>query len=279
MNISTWINSFEKDMRVLGDANNTQFNYLSQIRQFLGYFEKLGLTSPERINAESVKEYLLLKIKPNTQRHAHSAIKHFYKLTIHQEFKFKYIPYTKKEKSYPIILSKEETQKLFNACDNVKHKTIMYVAYATGVRVSELLGIRLCDIDRPNMVIHIMHGKGAKQRQVTMKSELLKIIEDYWRIYRTKEYLFEGQLGGQYTASSINQFLKHYAQKAGIKKKVHIHLLRHLYATHSLEAGENLYVTQKCLGHSNPATTANIYYHISPHLIANAYSPILNVLP
>ena len=138
MNISLWINSFEKDMRVLGDAGSTRFNYLSQIRQFLGHFERAGITSPERIREELIKDYILTKIKPNTQRNIHSAIKHFYKLTVHQKFKLRYIPYTKKEKCYHIILSHEETQKLFNACDNSKHKAIMYVAYATGVRVSEL---------------------------------------------------------------------------------------------------------------------------------------------
>lgn len=262
-------------MRVKHLAETTIENYSSQVKSFLSYFKNTA--RPIEISHEQIMDYLLTKIKPNTQRHAHSAIKLFYTNIVGQPLKFKYIPYATKEKSHPIILSQEETQNLFDACNNNKHKAIMLVAYSTGVRVAELLAIKITDIDRANGVIHIMNGKGAKQRQVTMKPELLKIIEDYYREYRPKIYLFEGQNGGQYTSSSINQFLKKYALLANIKKNVHIHLLRHLYATHSLEAGENLYITQKALGHSSPKTTADIYYHISPNIIANAFSPIVNI--
>ena len=274
MNISEHIILFEQEMKRRQFSVQTIHNYSSCLKNFFGQSVK---DHPKNINESDIRTFLGKFNESNTQRVYHSAIKKFYEICLGQKEKFKYIPYCRINRRYPIILSQSETQKLFDACDNIKHKAIMYVAYATGVRVSELLNIRLCNIDRANMVIHIMHGKGAKQRQVTMKPELLKIIETYWRVYRTKEYLFEGQNKGQYSAGSINQFLNKYALKAGIKKKVHIHLLRHLYATHSLEAGENLYVTQKVLGHSSPKTTADFYYHISPHIIANAYSPIQNL--
>lgn len=252
-------------------------NYCNSVTLFLNGFKHLD--SPTRINEQMIKDYLRKINKHNTQRAFHSAIKCFYKYVMKQPNKFKYIEYCKKAETHPIILSMEETKRLFNACSNIKHKTIMMVAYATGARVGEILNMRLCDIDRANMVIHIMNGKGSKQRPVTMKPELLKMLENYYKIYRPKTYIFEGQNQGEkYTDSSINQFLKKYAQLAGIKKKVHIHLLRHLFATHSLEAGENLYVTQKALGHSDPKITANTYYHISPNIIANAYSPIQNVI-
>jgi site-specific recombinase XerD len=266
---------FVQWMQVKKFAWTTIESYSTQLKSFLAYFK--DVPRPIEISSQQIMDYLLTKIKSNTQRHAHSAIKLFYTNTVGQPLKFKHIPYAKKEKSFPIILSQEETQRLFDACKNNKHKTIMFVAYSTGVRVAELLAIKLSDIDRANGVIHIMHGKGAKQRQVTMKPELLKIIEIYYREYKPKLYLFEGQAGGKYTSSSINQFLKKYASIANIKKNVHIHLLRHLFATHSLEAGENLYITQKALGHASPKTTADIYYHISSNIIANAFSPIINI--
>jgi site-specific recombinase XerD len=150
----------------------------------------------------------------------------------------------------------------------------MLIAYSTGVRVGELLDIKLSDIDRANGVIHIMHGKGAKQRDVVLKPELLKLIEDYYRVYRPKVYMIEGQYGGKYTASSINQFLKKYGSIAGITKKIHIHLLRHLYTSHAIEGGENIYVVQKCLGHASPITTSKIYCHINPNIVKNSYSPL-----
>ncbi len=275
MNIPKHLDIFIKEMKRRNYSQMTIKNYQSNLGVFLNYFK--SREHPLHLNEENIKEYLSQFNESNTQRSHHGAIKLYYEICLHQKNKFKYIPYCKKEKRSPIILSQEETQKLFDACSNVKHKTILYVAYATGVRVSELLAIKLTDIDRSNGVIHIMNGKGKKQRQVTMKPELLQIISDYWRIYKTKIYLFEGQFGGKYTSSSINQFLKKYALLAGIKKNVHIHLIRHLFASHSLEAGENLHITQKALGHSSPTTTANIYYHISPNIIANAFSPLVNL--
>lgn len=275
MNIPKHIEIFTKELDRRKYSPMTIKNYASNLGVFFNFFRHKE--HPSHLNESDIKEYLSSFSQSNTQRSHHGAIKKYYEICLKQKNKFKYIPYCNKEQKHAIILSQEETQKLFDSCSNLKHKTIMYVAYATGVRVSELLSIKLSDIDRANGVIHIMNGKGSKQRQVTMKPELLKIISDYWRKYKTKEYLFEGQFGGKYTASSINQFLKKYAQIAGIKKNVHIHLLRHLFATHSLEAGENLYTTQMALGHSSPKTTADIYYHISPNIIANAYSPIINL--
>src|SRR3990167_8672619 len=139
MNIDRWSEQFEKDMQVIRNSQSTRDNYGCQVKMFLAYFEKLNYTSPERINAEKIKDYLLTKISNNNQRHAHSAIKHFYKITVHQELKFRFIQYAEKEKKHPIILSREETKRWFEACTNVKHKCIMLVAYATGVRVAELL--------------------------------------------------------------------------------------------------------------------------------------------
>lgn len=119
-----------------------------------------------------------------------------------------------------------------------------------------------------------MDGKGNKQRQLTAKPKLIDIVDKYTSIYNPNIYLFNGQNDIKYTSTSINQFIKKYAKLAGIKKRVYIHLLRHNYATHSLDAGENLYTIQKALGHSKPTTTANNYLHMSSKIIANAYSPI-----
>lgn len=273
MNISEHIDKFIQEMNRRGFSNSTTSMYVSNLQMFFSWSNK---DHPKNINEQDIRNYLSGIKTSNTQRCHHSAIKKFYEICIGQKYKFKYLPYAKKSNKRPIILDQSEIQRLFDVCINIKHKAILYVLYATGVRVSELLSIRLKDIDRADMVIHIMCGKGGKQRAVTMKHELLQILENYYRIFRPKEFLFEGQNRGQYTASSVRQFINNYANIAGIKKRVYPHLIRHCTMTHSLEAGENLYTIQKICGHNNPKTTS-IYLHMSPKIIANAYSPIQNL--
>ncbi len=273
MNISEHVGKFIQEMNRRKYSDQTISMYVSNLQMFFSWVKK---DHPKNVNEQDIRDYLSLIKTSNTQRCHHSAIKKFYEICLGQKDKFKFLPYAKKSNKTPIILDQSEIQKLFDACTNIKHKAILFVLYATGVRVSELLSIRLRDIDRANMVIHVMNGKGDKQRQVTMKSELLKILSDYWRIFKPKEFLFEGQVGGKYTESSIRQFINKYASLAGIKKRVYPHLLRHCSFTHSLEAGENLYTIQKIAGHNNPKTTS-IYLHMSPKIIANAYSPIQSI--
>jgi site-specific recombinase XerD len=251
--------------------------YINVVLNFLKDFEQ-SYKSPEKISTGVIKEWLKQSPSISTLKIRIGALKNFYQRVVHQPLKFAYIEYPRKEIRHPIILSDTEMKQLFNACINIKHKAIMYVAYATGVRVSELLNIKLSDIDRGNGVIHIVCGKGNKQRSVTMKPELLKIIKDYFYIYRPKEYLFENPNGGKYTSSSINKFLKKYALLAGIKKNIHIHLLRHQYTSNAVEFGKDIYATSKILGHKKVTTTAEIYCHINPNIIKNAYSPIQNIL-
>lgn len=278
MDILKWSEQFKKDMTVKNyDNDDTIPNYGNQILLFLKFFES-EYNHPKHIPAEKVKDYLLTKVNINTRRHAHSAIKLFYRLTAHQEFKFRFIEYAKREHTPIIILSIDEIQRLINVCSCLKHKAITVFTYSTGVRVSELLNIKLKDIDPSNGVVHIVNGKGKKARQVTMKPELYSFLLRYLSQYDPKEYLFENDITHrQYTESSINQFLKKYAKLAGINKKVHIHLLRHNYTTDSIDNGAELYQVSKALGHSSTKITETTYIHCSSKLIANAYSPIQNI--
>ncbi len=273
MNIADHVLLFEQEMDRRKFSIQTIQNYSSCLKKFFGQSIK---DHPKNISESDIRLFLSTIKESNTQRAYHSAIKKFYEICLRQKDKFKFLPYAKKSNKTPIILDQSEIQKMFDVCSNEKHRCIMFVLYATGVRVSELLSIRLKYIDRANMVIYVMNGKGGKQRSLTMKPELLKIFESYYRAYKPNEYLFEGQSGGQYTASSIRQFLNMYGNKANIKKNIYPHLFRHCSLTHSLEAGENLHVIQKIAGHNSPITTS-IYLHMSPKIIANAFSPIQNI--
>lgn len=273
MDISEHISIFIQEMERRGYSKNSIKNYSSNVALF---FSKSIADHPKNINEGEIRKYLFRFKENNTQRNHHSAIKLFYEICMRQKHKFQFIPYCAKSNYLPVILSQNEIQRIFDVIENLKHRTILAVMYSTGVRISELLNIRLKDIDRNNMVIYITDGKGSKPRQVTLKIEVLQLIEKYWLQYRTKEFLFEGQTKRKYSARSINEFLKTYSEKAGITKKVHAHLIRHCTGTHLTEAGVQLGIIQRSFGHSSPNTTA-IYQHISPNIISSMYSPINSI--
>lgn len=274
MKITELLSKLRYDMEFKNYAESSINLYINVVFRFLQDFSN-DFAAPDRIKSDLIQSWIKEKATSTSDLKIKiGAIKTFYKLTVRQPLKFRFIEYPRTEKKSPIILSHDEIKVLFKACTNKKHKLIMYIAYGTGARVSEILNLKPCDIDYKNGVIHVMSGKGNKQRQLTLKPKLAELITEYISEYNPVEYLFNGQFSNQYTASSINHFLKDYAAKAGIKKKIHIHLLRHNYATHCLDAGENLYTIQKSLGHASPKTTANNYLHMSSKIIANAFSPI-----
>lgn len=181
----------------------------------------------------------------------------------------------RREKKLPVVLSVSEAQALINAPVNEKHRTLLILAYSTGVRRNELLSITLKDIDRKREVIKIT-GKGKKQREVPLPPKLLNLLETYYRRYRPSLFLFEGPVPGKsYSAASITKIVKDATVKTGIKKNVSPHVLRHSFATHMLEKGVNLKRLQLLLGHSSMKTTS-VYLHLAdidkvklPDLITN----------
>ncbi len=281
MDISKHSKQFEKDMTLKRyDLDDTIPNYVSQIKQFLAHFEK-DYTHPNRIPAEAIKDYLISKQVVNTQRHAHSAIKLFYRLTAHQEFKFRYIEYAKKEKKLPQPLEEHEIQLLVNKCDNLKHKTIICLLYACGLRISELINLQIEHLEPLNGTINIICAKGKKDRIVPYPDDLMCLINEYIEQYKPIKWLFNGQFSTSenptpYTDRSVNSFLKQIATKAGITKDIHAHLLRHSYATHNLEQGVDIRYIQEILGHSSSKTT-EIYTHVSKKRIAKIPSPLQNI--
>ena len=168
----------------------------------------------------------------------------------------------RREKKLPVVLSMSEAKALINAPLNHKHRILLTFAYATGIRRNELLNITLKDIDRNRGVIKIA-GKGNKQREVPLSSNLLNLLEEYYRRYRPSVFLFEGYASGEaYSAGSVAKIVKRATLKANIKKNISPHVLRHSYTTHMLEKGVNLKRLQLLLGHSSMKTTS-IYLHLA----------------
>lgn len=271
MNVSEHTTIFKQEMKRRGYGISSIETYYSNIALFLSSSDK---DHPKNVNEQDIRNYLSKFNEPNTQRSHHSAIKLFYEICIGQKDKFRYIPYAKKSKKLPIVLSEEEVQRMFNACTNVKHKAIFALLYACGLRVSEVINLKIVDVDSSRMVINILQAKGKKDRQVMLPETLLQILRQYYKQYKPKVYLFNGQNSLYYSARSINEFLKDIARKSGIEnKRIYAHLIRHCTFTHMVENGVDIRIIQKVAGHGSIKTTEG-YTHISNNLIAKTFSPI-----
>jgi len=274
MNIPKHADIFTKEMERRNYASNTVSNYSSNIKVFFKYFE--SREHPLHLNENDIKAYLACFTEPNTQRNHHGAIKLYYEICCGQKDKFKYIPYCKQSKKLPIVLSVSEIQRMFDICQNIKHRLILALLYSCAIRASELINLKWIHIDRSRMVINIIQAKGKKDRQVALNDKLIQLLTQYFREYAPKgEYIFTGQGNTpQYSKESTLQVVKQLAEKAGIKnKRVYTHLIRHCSATHMLESGVDLNLIQRLLGHSSVKTTA-IYAHISHNLISRIQSPL-----
>lgn len=273
MNISEHISNFKQEMQRRNYSKNTIDSYVACLNFFFG---KSSKDHPKNMNKNDIKNFLFQFKEVNTQRNYHSAIKKFYDVCMGQKEKFKYIPYAKKNEKLPIVLSIEEIQKMFSVCENLKHKVMLALLYSCGLRVSELINLKWENIDRSRMVINILQAKGKKDRQVMLTPQLLPLLEKYWKEYKSKMYVLNGQSELQYSGRSVGEVVKQLAKKAGINKRVYTHLMRHCSFTHMVENGTDINLIQKLAGHSNVKTTA-IYTHISHNIISKITSPLNNI--
>lgn len=276
MNIGKYIQRYSEDLKLKNYADNTIKNYCSQVELFLKHFDPVA-TKPSEICERQIKAWLLQANTINSRKHRISAVKLFYELTGKQPLKFKYIEYPRSEKKLPIVLSQKEIQAMFTECENLKHKVILSLLYSCGLRVSELLNLKWEHIDRSRMIINIIAAKGKKDRQVMLSKSLVPLLIEYYRHYKPKEYVLNGQFSLQYSETSVNQVVKQLAKKAGIdNKRVYTHLIRHCSFTHMVEAGIDINLIQRLAGHANVKTTG-IYTHISHNLISKIKSQIESI--
>lgn len=271
MDILKWHTKYSRDIELVYNSDSTKGNYKSQVWCFLNYFK--NELEPKSITNDKIKDWLLEAKKINSRKHRLCALNSFYKITVGMPAKIQKIPYPKSEKKLPIVLSVNEVQQMFDVCDNLKHKVILSLLYSCGLRVSELINLQWSNIDRSRMIVNIIGGKGNKDRQVMLDSYLIPLLEKYAREYKTKTYILKGQFLEQYSDRSVLQVIKQLADKAGIKKRVYTHLMRHNCFTHLVESGVDINIIQKLAGHNNVKTTM-MYCHISDNLISKIKSPL-----
>ncbi|GDX64808.1 integrase [Chlorobiota bacterium] len=202
-----------------------------------------------------------------------NALKLFYLIIRNTNIIIENIARPRREHRLPNVLSKEEVKILLNTIRNLKHRTMLCLLYSCGLRSGELLNLQPTHIDSKRNIILIKQSKGKKDRIVPLSPKILEMLREYYRYYKPKTYLFEGQnIGEQYDSRSLQLVLKHAVKKAGIQKPVTLHWLRHSYATHLLESGTDLRYIQELLGHNSSRTT-EIYTHVSTKNIQQIKSP------
>jgi site-specific recombinase XerD len=199
--------------------------------------------------------------------------RNYFSFVLGAKLSFDDLPYPRKQEKLIEVFSIAEIKQLFSVIHNLKHRAITSLIYGCGLRISEVLNLKPADIDSSRMIINVRQSKGNKDRQVMLDPKLLDLLREYFKSDRPKEYLFNGQFGNRYSESSVNQFLKYYAKRAGIKKRIHAHLLRHCFAVHMIESGNDMSILQKLLGHNNIKTTQH-YAKISTALISKVHSPL-----
>jgi site-specific recombinase XerD len=261
----------KKDMEIRGLSENTQEAYLSCVEQFVKYF----MTSPDQLTLENIHTYQVFlirdrKVAGNTFNQHVSALKFLYGVTLKQKLNITLIPFHKRSIKLPVILSREEVVQLYKAVSYLKHKAMILTLYSTGIRVSELLNLKVVDIDSKRMQIRIEQGKGRKDRYVRLSEKLLEELRLYWcsEKRKPKTWLFPGYRGiAPLCRSSVESMVKKAKENAGIQKHVTPHVMRHSCATHMLESGEDLRKIQLMLGHRSLRTTAK-YLHVASNYIA-----------
>ncbi len=254
---------------------NTQRIYCHYFGDFINYFNG---TNIDDITKEEINNYILSLIKNNKisisqQNQRINAIKFYYEKVLGREKQYYEFHRPIKEHKLPKVLSKNELKQILNSCSNIKHRCILMLIYSAGLRRSELLNLTVSDIDSERMVINIRVAKGMKDRISLLSDNLLQLLRIYYKEYKPKKYLFEGQSGGKYSPTSVANILKKAAIKAGIKKAVTPHMLRHSFATHLLEQGTDLRYIQQLFGHKSSKTT-EIYTHISKRAIDKIKNPV-----
>lgn len=268
------IQQFTHYLRSKRYSENTLKTYTDALRSFLVFYKNKPICN---ITNEDViiynNDYIIKnRLSASFQNQIVNAIKLFFRTIENKNIDPELIHRPKREKKLPNVLSKEEVKQILETPINLKHRAMLSLIYACGLRRSELINLTLNDIDSKRNVLKIRQSKGKKDRIVPFTGKVLGLMREYYMLYKPKYWLFEGQGGEQYSEQSLQSVLKQSLEKAKINKPVTLHWLRHSYATHLLESGTDLRYIQELLGHNSSRTT-EIYTHVSTKSLQQIKSP------
>jgi integrase/recombinase XerD len=260
-------------------SQNTTRSYLQIVRDFAQHFKR----PPDQLGPDEIRQYQVhlfedRKMGARTVGHCTAALRFFFVKTLKRPYPVEEVPYPKRPRRLPIVLSQEEAVSLINSAKNLYHRAMLMTLYSTGMRRAELCKLKVEDIDSKRMILHIRQGKGGKDRDVPLSPILLETLREYWRWMRPRTYLFPGTVNSRrvdkpITSKVIWAACVEAAKNAGITKRVSPHLLRHSFATHLMENGADLPTVQALLGHTDLKPTS-IYLHLSERHLKAAGTPL-----
>jgi site-specific recombinase XerD len=261
-------------MQMRNLSPHTQEAYVRAVARLAAYYN----TSPDRLEPEQIRNFLVhlvqQRVSSSLFNQIRCALSFFYRITLGREVALDRIACQKQEKKLPVVLSQAEMAQFFAAIRRLKYRALFMTVYAAGLRVSEVVALRVEDIDSQRMVIRVCQGKGKKDRYVMLSPQLLPILRDYYKAFRPSRWLFFGHDKGRpLNRRAVWLACRRIARRAGLSKRVTVHTLRHSFATHLLEAGVDLRTIQALLGHRSLRTTA-LYTYVSLERIAATPSPL-----
>jgi integrase/recombinase XerD len=263
-----------EDMTIRKLAPKTQHGYIRAVKGFSLYLGR----SPDKATAEDLRRYQLHLSSNGTSvcsiNATMSALRFFLKVTLRRADLADAVTFVREPRRLPVVLSPEEVARLLAAAPGVKYQAALSVAYGAGLRASEVISLKVGDIDSDRMVIRVDQGKGRKDRYVMLSPHLLELLRQWWHVARPKGWLFPGRDPGQpLTTRQLNRAVHAAAQRAGIDKRVGLHTLRHCFATHLLERKTDIRVIQVLMGHKKLDTTA-LYTRVAIKAIGDVTSPL-----
>jgi len=263
---------FQQEMKLRNLSQKTVKSYTYYITQCLDWSRK----GARDVNSDDIRHFLEhlsdINVSPSTLNTAYSALKFYFGNILQRKFFFN-IPRAKRDHQLPSVLSKEEIRKMIALTKNPKHNCMLCLLYGTGLRVGELVRLRMEDIDVFRGIIAVRHGKGAKDRFVMLPGNLKEILTKQSQIKKSSDFLFTNGRGWRLTEATVQKVVKHAAERAGVNRDVSPHTLRHSFATHLLENGTDIRYIQELLGHAKLQTT-QIYTHVAKNVIEGIVSPL-----
>lgn len=266
-------------LKLKGYSSKTIKSYMSHTRLFLKYCHK----NAELISKDEINKYLLFLLEEKQTSHSYvnqavNSIKILYSKIFKKDLLEISVVRPKRENKLPEVLSQKDVLRILDGVSNIKHKAILFLTYSAGLRVGEVVRLRVTDIDSSRMLIHIVQGKGRKDRYTVLSQAALEVLREYVKKCKPEKWLFPGDDSSKHiTERTVQKVFENTKNKAGIKKKVSMHTLRHSFATHLLEGGVDLRYIQELLGHQSSKTT-EIYTHVTEKSIKNIQSPLDKIM-
>ena len=264
-----------EDMKIRNLSERTQESYVECIAAFAKHYGK----SPAKLGPEEIRRYQLHLLKDRKYSSSYvnvhvCALRFLYRTTLRCDWPVERMPLCKREIKLPVVLSQSEVARFLGSIRNLKYKAILTTAYAAGLRITEIVRLRIKDIDSERMTIRVNQGKGRKDRDVMLSPRLLTLLREYWKKYHPKDWLFPGKSKDRpITTECVRTVCRKVCKTSGIKKHVTPHTMRHSFATHLLEKDVNLPTIQNLLGHRCLSSTVR-YTHIARQNIRATASPL-----